>query len=799
MVLTTKLNYHLFCSTDKSGNLCPVTKYTTSNFEAINQIQDEITTEQDEIITQDCKIEECNDRMVTLFNLYDELLNIQSYQYGVTFSYENNPDFLSQLLFSYQEFYKNKQCDPNDIFHEEEFDYCEYEVQLYQECVDEVKDMKLNSEKNINAYCDKINTSAKCIDFLYGLSDTYLGCFSVDEPNKSDYYAGLNYFQQKLNYHLYCSKDNDGQRCPLSSYIVSNLEEANDKTQNDFNQNQLLAIKTDCANNRCNDQRNTLFTLYRDFKTITAEILGDDFSEDVFFVTQFLNHYDNYYRNKECVPTVAESLEGTRSSECETEYAKYSKCINDFRMIDVDSYGAINYLCSFMDKSKCKSFLKDVSLAESSCINAAKTSTKTDATTSSTIDEDTGLVILNLRLQYQTYCSTDNYGDICPLSFYIMDTISTVYYGDEDGDQKIDDFTTIGINEIKFDDLRKIGNECREDQCNARILSLKELSDYITKNELDLESPLIKSEFMSTYYTHFKEKTCNVIDDYNPDEENNYGAGDESPINIDIDFGSPSPECQEEYNRYSECLNQLTGLQLESGEDFKTMCDILSNDQCDTFRNELNDPTTKCIDISDPANMNIMNYFYGVSILSYKMQYLMYCAKDAKGGICPLSQYLLENHEEENLEGTDEGIDIKQIEKEEDVISPEQLKTIAADCRDVSCNARMMSIGKYYEYLQQIMGADKVEKEDTVQKFIDNYNDGNCSAIDQSDPSLDKDILNNKTNSKGNDDTTTNDTISDENKNASGEDSQQSSDATTFKKMTMTMLMMVMVSSLFLL
>jgi len=78
--------------------------------------------------------------------------------------------------------------------------------------------------------------------------------------------------------------------------------------------------------------------------------------------------------------------------------------------------------------------------------------------------------------------------------------------------------------------------------------------------------------------------------------------------------------------------------------DIKTMCEKFKDDNCKSFIADVNTPTSKCNISNNDEKAN------ATSILSRKIAYLMYCATDAKGAVCPISEHLLEDIEEESNE-----------------------------------------------------------------------------------------------------------------------------------------------------
>jgi len=368
----------------------------------------------------------------------------------------------------------------------------------------------------------------------------------------------------------------------------------------------------------------------------------------------------------------------------------------------------------------------------------------------------------------------DEDGFLCPLTNYLQFTVDPYHQYDE--------------NEMASYKLSSIGSDCRSSQCNARMLTLFDTMKVLNDNGANITNDLYDA--VKDHYSHYVDQTCNEIDNYDP-----------SRIEDITGLGTPSEQCEQEFSKYSECVSQFNSLDTLNQEGVKTMCEIMDSSVCKGFRDDL--ATVKSVCFDSGVN-NFVDMLYGMSLITYKIQYQMFCAKDNQGNLCPLTEYLFNAVDDEDLE-----------EETSNGPTQEQLEVIANDCRNASCNARMILISDYTEYMKntmenaplieqamrtqnspllgqvlsmknspllgqvlsmkntpllgQVLG-NKREESDILMNYVEHYKTGKCSEIDGSDPQFD--------------------TIKDDNK--------YSSDASTMKRMSLSILMMVILSSLFL-
>ncbi|ORX41900.1 hypothetical protein BCR36DRAFT_169320, partial [Piromyces finnis] len=761
-VLEVKIDYLLLCSknnndtitntdddntnNDSSSNVdgnnndsdehrCPVSSYYTTHFTALTETQqNKVSAEQLEMIISDCKIDECNTRMVNLFHVYGVYQNVRSYRTNTSLEYHREPYFIHQLLNNFQKFYKNKKCNVKDIDYDQTISPCDAEILKYKKCIDGVKDYNFQDTKSFNNYCQALNEPT-CQEFLKDIYETESACYSIANPNIDDVISGIDYLNVKMNYLLLCAKNKDGNSCPVSNYIINNYEMIYSVEQDSLTSEQQAIIKEDCMDNRCNDVKTTLFTIYENYRKIYKKLFGR-LEKKAYFTFIFLTTYANYYQNRLCATSLSEILQqqgGTRSTLCEKEYSKYANCFNDLKMIDFDSVRTIDYLCSYLDQPKCKNFMNDLGQSELACLNITLSNSEFTTTTN---DLTTGVTLLGLRIQYQTFCARDSKGKKCPLTQYLLNTYES------------DDYLDKELDELSAEQLHIIGDDCRDDRCNMRMLSIFEISQRLSSYGLYTSS--YPNDTVNSYIYNYKNKTCHAIDHPNNEEikESNNNNSNSNTVTIgDLsDYGTPSTECQKEYNKYSQCIHQLSSLELNSKEGLTQMCSIFSSSPCKDLKNDLTEIRSSCLESKEDTNI-VVDKHYGATLISFKIQYQIYCSKNENGDLCPLSYYMINNYES--------------IKENEEIVSQEQLQMIANDCRDVSCNRRMVNIGEYYDYIQKVF--DTTESQDTtIQSYIIYYRNGNCSAIDgsYSSPSdTPNNNINSNTNSTSSSSTTTTTTI----------------------------------------
>ncbi|ORX83494.1 L domain-like protein [Anaeromyces robustus] len=108
-IQSLKITYLTFCATDKNGNLCPLSNYYTTNADILeNYIMFDNSTEMLTNAVNDCKIEECNQRILSIDSIGNTLKGIISKQSVSTVSISDPSN-----IEPYVQYYKSNKC--NDI------------------------------------------------------------------------------------------------------------------------------------------------------------------------------------------------------------------------------------------------------------------------------------------------------------------------------------------------------------------------------------------------------------------------------------------------------------------------------------------------------------------------------------------------------------------------------------------------------------------------------------------------------------------------------------------------------------
>eukprot|EP00833_Pecoramyces_ruminatium_P001011 jgi/Orpsp1_1/1175043/evm.model.c7180000052400.1 len=106
-IMSLKIAYLTYCATDGNGNICPLSNYLISNANILKQSNlFEPTREMLTSVANDCKISECNERLLILDTIRDKVENIIGKESKLTM---DDPVYYNK----YVDYYKNKQC--NDI------------------------------------------------------------------------------------------------------------------------------------------------------------------------------------------------------------------------------------------------------------------------------------------------------------------------------------------------------------------------------------------------------------------------------------------------------------------------------------------------------------------------------------------------------------------------------------------------------------------------------------------------------------------------------------------------------------
>ena len=180
------------------------------------------------------------------------------------------------------------------------------------------------------------------------------------------------------------------------------------------------------------------------------------------------------------------------SKNCENELAKYSDCLNEIGKIKTEGMGIgetmISY-CNTFKLEKCKNFVSNVNSANSNCISNEKEN----------LDRVTAVSILTLKIAYLTYCATDKDGNTCPLSNYLLSNANILKqsYAYEPTREMLGNFK----------------EDCRINECNKRLINLKNIIDKIKSilgNGLDIttDDPVNYEKYLDYY----KINQCSDID-----------------------------------------------------------------------------------------------------------------------------------------------------------------------------------------------------------------------------------------------------------------------------------------------
>eukprot|EP00833_Pecoramyces_ruminatium_P009234 jgi/Orpsp1_1/1183266/evm.model.c7180000084501.2 len=140
-------------------------------------------------------------------------------------------------------------------------------------------------------------------------------------------------------------------------------------------------------------------------------------------------------------------------------------------------------------------------------------------------------------------------------------------------------------------------------------------------------------------------------------------------FNLLILAGSILADCSEEEPKYEKCASSASKFdKFKSKEEVESYCNSFDIDDCIEF---LEIVTTKSECISDVLKLPL--------IASYQLPYLAYCGSKKDKSDCGITKYIKEHFSEfDNL-------DISNI--------PDELKSaVTEDCKDETCNARMLTL-----------------------------------------------------------------------------------------------------------
>ncbi len=123
---------------------------------------------------------------------------------------------------------------------------CMAEMNKYANCL---TSPNLDSNTNIQQYCNRVE-SDNCKTFKEDITKIDLDCLSGGSENINDTVSGAIILISKMVYLLGCSKGNDDEYCPLSTY----LQEHASTTINELTPELLRAAVQDGKDSKCNER-----------------------------------------------------------------------------------------------------------------------------------------------------------------------------------------------------------------------------------------------------------------------------------------------------------------------------------------------------------------------------------------------------------------------------------------------------------------------------------------------------------------------------------------------------------------
>jgi len=178
----------------------------------------------------------------------------------------------------------------------------------------------------------------------------------------------------------------------------------------------------------------------------------------------------------------------------------------------------------------------------------------------------------------------------------------------------------------------------------------------------------------------------------------------------------PSEECQAEYEKYSSCLMSGDSIMnmMGSKESIQQYCASKEAEECKAYREDILNTDLVCL-----STGNMSDGMNGFMLLASKFSYLTYCIKGEDGNYCPLSDYLQENTNSNSV-------------GEDGQLSNELIQIIANDCKDSKCNARMAPIIEIADRFSMMMGGfgkRQFSYTTPAQPYAEYYKEKNCAAI----------------------------------------------------------------------
>jgi len=199
------------------------------------------------------------------------------------------------------------------------------------------------------------------------------------------------------------------------------------------------------------------------------------------------------------------------STECADETSEYRDCLDflGYDSLELETKYSINDFCSVFEEKECAKFVNDISKSNTVCYSE----TEKRQSDLSTIEP-----IMRMRIAYMLFCAKGTNGDYCPFS----DHVKGLY-------EDIDEYTT----ELSDYQLEILTDDCNDQNCNARMISLKsiiETYEKIINNLFDEgeETSILKEPILKLYnnkiFNIYKNGECNSISKVsliNDDNKNN--------------------------------------------------------------------------------------------------------------------------------------------------------------------------------------------------------------------------------------------------------------------------------------
>jgi hypothetical protein len=197
-------------------------------------------------------------------------------------------------------------------------------------------------------------------------------------------------------------------------------------------------------------------------------------------------------------------------------------------------------------------------------------------------------------------------------------------------------------------------------------------------------------------------------------------------------LGNPSEACQAEVQKYQSCVTGKASSSEEvTTEKVKAFCSSFDENTCKDFLDDITKSDSACL---NTEQVNVADLLTDMEVITVKLQYQILCAKDEKGNVCPLSQYLTDNV-------------AKLEDNNQTTLTDDQKKIIANDCKSSKCHDRMIALKEYIDKITTIatsMGASMsdmssggsvLSSNSTTTIFNDYYpfyKDNKCGSIDGS-------------------------------------------------------------------